>query len=109
MKYLSLIFVLVFAFSIFGQKAAPSNYRGQVGTRAPYINTEYNFAFTPPSTSKPNEEFNKGANFIVSYSCPAPVCAVVGIFSLTHVVPAKATLTDAVRDFQQKEFQEYIA
>jgi TonB family protein len=103
MKILSIIFVLVFSFTVIGQTGASSTYRGRGNTSLEYVNAEHNFAFTPPLASKRNEALNKETKSIVSFLCVAADCKVNGIFSLFEVTPLPdVTMADAVNLFQKQ-------
>lgn len=108
MKLLSIIVILICGLSVFGQTSDAHSYRGKIvaGGVAPYINTEYNFTVKPPPETTPDEEFNKKANFLATYSCKAPACVVHGFFSIAMVKPMNATRTLVTETFQKESARD---
>lgn len=92
------------------QPATPSTYTGRGNYEsALYINPEYNFSFEPPPNSELDEEFNKKAGFVTTYTCKIPNCNTVGFFALLKTSKLNLPMADVVKSFQLKETQEAVA
>jgi TonB family protein len=108
MKYLSILFILVFSLIASGQISEPSVYKGRKVVNALYINSEYSFSVTPPPGTVTDEEFNKKANFLSTYSCKAPKCVIDGFFSIATIKPLNATGSLVSETFQKESARDKI-
>lgn len=91
-QILPLFFILIFVFAVLGQSK-------------PYVNSQYNFSFQPPT--EVDDEINKETGYLATYSCSGSAC---GIFSLTEVKPfPKSTTQEVIKLFQEKWVLENAA